>query len=84
MILRKALVSFKNSIYYLFEPPPLGEKGFCEIATVTQSVSHQVNQPVNNHFSSKMAHRFFMKLHESSWCLKGKKVTDQDFLEKSH
>ena len=55
-------------------PSPSGKRGSYEIRAVCWLIS--------NHFFSKIAHRIFHKLHMKYECLKSKKLTGLDFLEK--
>ena len=57
--------------------PPLGEKESCEITTVSGSVNRSVTL-----VSLKTAHGIFLKLLMKLACLKGKKLTKLEFLDK--
>ena len=64
-----------DTLFMLFEPPPLGEKGSYDFTTVCMSVDKRI--------FSKTAHRICLKLLMKLGCLQGKKIDGASFLEKN-
>ena len=75
-------VSFRYQIYlkinvYYWRTPPSGEKGSYETTAVSRSASRSATP-----FSPKTGDEIFLKILMKLGCLKGKKLTKLDFLEK--